>query len=104
MLGFAQKAGKIVSGEGGCKDAVKNGKVSLILVAKDASINTKSDIKSLCTYYNVKLIEWSTKDVIGLIIGKSPRAIVGITDKHFSKEISKLLQDELVLAENSNDT
>ena len=40
MIGLAQKAGKIVSGEFATEKAVKTGKAALVIVAGDASENT----------------------------------------------------------------
>ena len=41
MIGLAQKAGKIVRGEFATEKAVKTGKAALVIVAGDASENTK---------------------------------------------------------------
>ena len=49
LLGLAERAGKIASGEFAAEKAVKTGKARLIIVAEDASDNTKkkfSDIPS----------------------------------------------------------
>jgi len=42
LIGLATKAGKIVSGGEGCEKALKRGSVKLVLVAQDASDNTKN--------------------------------------------------------------
>ncbi len=44
LLGIAQKAGRVVSGEFSVEKAVKEGKACLVLVAKDASDNTKKNV------------------------------------------------------------
>ena len=41
LLGLAERAGKIASGEFAAEKAVKTGKARLIIVAEDASDNTK---------------------------------------------------------------
>ena len=41
LLGLAERAGKIASGEFAAEKAVKIGKARLIIVAEDASDNTK---------------------------------------------------------------
>ena len=41
LVGLAMKAGKVVSGEFSTEKAVKEGKASLVIVAEDASDNTK---------------------------------------------------------------
>lgn len=90
MLGFAQKAGKLVSGENGCEVAIKKGETNLIIISEDASHNTKIKIKTLCSSYNIRHIEWGWKNHIGQSIGKSPRAVIGVVDKKFAEHIWKL--------------
>ena len=91
MLGFAQKAGKLTSGEEGCRSGAKSGKAFLIILSSDASDNTKDIIRSIASQYHVKLVEWGTKDLLGWSIGKAPRAAVAVLDQHFAKEIGNLL-------------
>jgi len=91
LLGFAQKAGKMVSGETGCELSVKKGRVHLIIIAQDASLNTKEHVKSLCRIYNTPWIEWGSKELIGTSLGKAVRSIAGILDQHFAREIQKLV-------------
>lgn len=44
FIGLAAKAGKVLSGEEGCEKCLKSDTVKLILVARDASDNTKKKI------------------------------------------------------------
>ena len=44
LLGLAERAGKIASGEFAAEKAVKTGKARLIIVAEDASDNTKKKL------------------------------------------------------------
>ena len=46
-LGLAQKAGCIASGEYAVEKAVKGGLASLVIVAEDASDNTKKKMKNI---------------------------------------------------------
>ncbi|ATW24204.1 L7Ae/L30e/S12e/Gadd45 family ribosomal protein [Candidatus Formimonas warabiya] len=91
LLGFAQRAGKIISGETGCASAIKQKKVFLVMVSEDASEHTKSEMKSLSRFYGVECLVWGSKLHIGTSIGKSPRATVGILDKHFADEMRKMI-------------
>lgn len=91
LLGFAQRAGKIVSGETGCEAAIRQKKAFLVIVSEDASENTKNQIISLCKHFQVSCLVWGSKINIGVSIGKSPRATIGILDKGFADEIRKML-------------
>ena len=48
LLGLAERAGKIASGEFAAEKAVKTGKARLIIVAEDASDNTKKKFSDMC--------------------------------------------------------
>lgn len=92
LLGLAQKAGKIASGELAVEHAVRSGKARLVLVAADASDNTKKSYRDLAAYYQVACHEGLTKDEFGHATGKPPRAAVAVTDPGFGKAIGEALQ------------
>lgn len=92
FLGLATRAGKIVSGDDSTLLDLKKGKVNLILIAEDASDNTKKLFKDKSTFRKIPYLFFSTKEEIGYAIGKSPRAVLGIKDKNFSKKIIELLE------------
>ena len=50
-LGLATKAGKTQSGEFSTEKSVKSFKAFLVIVAEDASDNTKKMFTNMCTYY-----------------------------------------------------
>lgn len=89
MLGLAAKAGKIISGEFSVEKSVKAGRSYLVLVAEDASANTKKMFTNMCTYYKVPILFYQTKEVIGHAIGKQQRASVSIQDSGFAAAILK---------------
>jgi ribosomal protein L7Ae-like RNA K-turn-binding protein len=89
LLGLAQKAGKIASGEMAMENAVKTGKARLLLIAADASANTRKGHRDLATYYQVTYHEVLSKEQLGNAIGKPPRAALAVIDAGFSKTISE---------------
>ena len=91
FLGLATRAGKIVSGDDSTLLDLKKGNIKLIIVAKDASENTKKLFKDKSAYRKVDQILFSTKVELGLSIGKSPRAVLGIKDKSLSQKILELM-------------
>ena len=56
LLGLATKAGKISSGEFMTEKMVKTGKAFLVMVAEDASDNTKKKFRNMCEYYEVPIL------------------------------------------------
>jgi ribosomal protein L7Ae-like RNA K-turn-binding protein len=87
LLGFAQRAGKVMSGEGIAESSIKKRKAKLVILGEDASERTKKELIFLADKFNVPLIEIGSKAELGLAIGKSPRAVVLIVDAHFAKAI-----------------
>ena len=93
-LGLATKAGKTQSGEFSTEKAVKSFKAFLVIVAEDASDNTKKMFTNMCTYYEVPCVIYGTKVELGHALGKEMRASLAITDEGFDKMIQKQLASE----------
>lgn len=91
MIGLATKAGKVVSGEFSVETAVKKGKAVLVIVASDASDNTKKSFKNMGAYYHVPVYIYGTKESLGLCTGRDYRASLAILDAGFGKTITKLI-------------
>ncbi|MGN0464731.1 MAG: L7Ae/L30e/S12e/Gadd45 family ribosomal protein [Lachnospiraceae bacterium] len=91
ILSLATKAGKTVSGEFSTETAIKSGKACLVLVADDASANTKKMFTNMCSYYKVPLYIFSTKLELGHCMGKEKRASMAITDVGFADAVKKKL-------------
>ena len=80
-----QKLGKIVSGMDAVIEDIKKNKVKLVILAKNISEKSKKNIEFVCTNNGIKVIELSTMEELGKIIGKKDRAIIGIKDESFAK-------------------
>lgn len=85
VLGLAQRAGKLTSGEDMVIDAVRKGKINLILLGSDAGPNTTKNVRDKAKYYNVEVIDEFTCTELSQAIGKLNRVVVGISDRGFSK-------------------
>lgn len=95
LLGLAQKAGKISSGELAVEKAVKSGQGKLLILATDCSAATKKSYRDMTSYYNVELYELFSKEQLGTYIGKEYRAALAVTDSGFCTAIRKLLDAQL---------
>ena len=94
LLGFAQRAGKAASGESASVANLKKGKARLVILAEDASERTRSSFSRLCDDSGVPCRVFSTKQELGLALGRTPRSIVTILDSNFGKSILKELSGE----------
>ena len=89
LIGLAMKAGKVASGEFSSEKAVKEGKAKLVIVAEDASDNTKKKFNNMCTYYEVPYYLCGDKIQLGNAIGKEFRASLAIVDENLAQVIKK---------------
>ena len=93
MLGLCARARKVVSGEFSTEKAIKEGKAWLVIVAEDASDNTKKLFKNKCEFYEVPCFVYSDKDTLGHSIGNEMRASLAVTDEGMAEEIIKRLRE-----------
>jgi ribosomal protein L7Ae-like RNA K-turn-binding protein len=91
LLGLAQRAGKVISGEESVENALRRGKVKLLILAEDASANTSKLFHNLTNTAGVPLHVHGTKLELGLAIGKSHRSAIAITDMNFVRGIKSHL-------------
>lgn len=93
LIGLAQRAGKLLSGEGNVESALRRGKVKMLILAEDASTNTKKVYQNMATGARVPLFLCGTKEELGSAIGKSQRSAVAITDSNFVRGLKPYLID-----------
>ncbi len=91
FLGLASKAGKVISGTDIVIKAIQRKQVYLVIIACDASENTKKMIIDKCTYYKVSYKISYNSDELGNSIGKFSRKVVAVTDQGFSNKL-KLME------------
>jgi ribosomal protein L7Ae-like RNA K-turn-binding protein len=91
LLGLANRARKIISGEELSVKEIRGGKAKLVLLSADASANTTKKITDKCKSYEVpyKLVE--DRHLLGQAIGKEARVVVAVLDDGFAKKLITLL-------------
>jgi ribosomal protein L7Ae-like RNA K-turn-binding protein len=92
LLGLATKSRNVASGEFSTEKAVKEHKAALVIVAADASDNTKKMFTNMCTYYNVPIYFFGEKNDLGHAMGKEFRASLAVFDKGLADAIEKQLK------------
>ena len=92
LLGLATKAGKVASGEFSTEKSVKTGKGFLVLIADDASQNTRKKFQNMCDFYEVPIYFIANKEELGRFCGKEFRASLAVQDENFAKAMLKELQ------------
>jgi ribosomal protein L7Ae-like RNA K-turn-binding protein len=91
LLGLANRARKIISGEELTVKQIQSGTARLILLSADASVNTTKKITDKCNSYEVpyKIVE--NRHLLGQAIGKEARVVVAVLDDGFAKKMVTLL-------------
>ena len=92
LLGLAQRARKLVSGNFQVIESLKKSdEVKLLIVTEDASDRTLEDFKKISDEKKIPLIQILTKESLGQCLGKDFRATAAVLDEGFTKSIEKLL-------------
>lgn len=92
LLGIANRGRNLVSGEFMTEKTVKSYKAFMVIVAEDASDNTKKMFLNMCDFYHVPYYVFGTKEELGHSIGKEMRASLAVTDEGLANAIKKQLQ------------
>lgn len=96
FLGLAAKAGKLVSGEETCERAVKARKANLVIVASDASDNTKKKFGDICTYKGIEVRYFGEKELLGKYTGKDIRSVVAVSGREFAGRLKQLIDSSSI--------
>lgn len=94
LLGIAMRGRNLVSGEFQTLEAIKKGSAMLVIIAEDASDNTRKLFTDKSTFYEVPVISYGTKESLGRAIGKDLRAAVGVCDAGLADAIIKQLEEK----------
>lgn len=92
LLGIAQRARKLISGQDSVERGVNAGKVFLIIISKGTSKHTRKKMYNLSRNKNVPILIWGNSEDLGQSIGRERRKVIGITDKGIAREISRRIK------------
>ena len=94
LLGLAARAGKVKSGGFSTENEIKALHAYLVVLAADASDNTKKKFTDMCSWYKVPLEVLScSKEELGHRIGKEMRTSAAVTDEGFAIALLKLIRN-----------
>lgn len=91
LLGLANRARKIVSGEELVIKEVRGVRAKLVLLSQDASANTTKKVQDKCRTYKVPVVTVQDRFLLGHAIGKDARVVVAITDSGFAAKLKTML-------------
>ncbi len=94
VLGIAARGRNVVSGELQTIAAVKDGSAMLVIVAEDASENTRKLFTDKCSFYRVPLKMYGSRESLGRAIGKEIRSSLAVTDAGLAQSVIRHLESE----------
>lgn len=71
------------------EEDLKRKKIKLLIIAKDSSEKTQNKFIKIADNYNVPFIIYEDIETLSKAIGKNNKALVGIRDINFAKEIER---------------
>lgn len=86
MLGLCMRAGKVISGEKACVQAIRAGAVCCVIMDRAAAGNAVNSVTNACTFHQVPLI-WAEENSLGYAIGKPGRMVAAVTDPSMAEKI-----------------
>lgn len=91
LLGLANRARKIISGEELVVKEIRKQNAKLVLLSSDASTNTTKKIRNKCEYYKTPLRIIPNRHQLGAAIGKEERVVVAVLESGFAKKLLSML-------------
>lgn len=87
MLSLARRAGKLISGEDTVLMSLRDKTCALVIIAADASENTKKKISARAAGSNVECIVTASRQELSSAVGLYNRAVFAVTDSGFAQKI-----------------
>jgi ribosomal protein L7Ae-like RNA K-turn-binding protein len=84
FLSLMKRARQLSSGDDTVEIDIKKGNVKLLIIAKDASDNTKKKFHNMAEYRKVPYVYFGTKEELGPCVGKAYTAVMAIKDQGFA--------------------
>lgn len=92
LLGLSMRGRNLASGEFQTLEAIKMGNAFMVIVARDASDNTKKLFHDKCSFYEVPVYEYGSKEELGRAIGKDLRSSLAVCDEGLANAVIKQLE------------
>ena len=89
LLGLAQRAGKLSSGDFIVEKAMKKKTPKLVLLAGNCAANNEKKYIQLAELHHIPLRKVGSKETLGAAIGKEVRVVVAVEDDGFAKALLK---------------
>ncbi len=89
LLGLARRAGEAISGIAASREALRQNRVHLLLIAEDAAEGQVSKLRGIMEGRKVPFRIVGDRKGLGAAIGESPRSAVAVTSASFADQLLK---------------
>lgn len=86
LIPIAMKAGKLAAGEYQCEESIQKLEAYFVIIAQDASDNTKKKFEDKCKYRDIPFVIFGNKEELGGLIGKAERSVIAIKDENLGNQ------------------
>ena len=93
LLGMAARAGVVISGTDRVREAARGEGLRLVLLAGDASANSREKLVPLLTARGISHVIRYDRNQLGAAIGRGPLSAVGVMDRKLADRLQVLLRD-----------
>jgi ribosomal protein L7Ae-like RNA K-turn-binding protein len=93
LLGMAARAGTAVTGTARVREAVRGGGLHLVVLATDASDNSREKLLPLLVARGVSHVIQYERSELGAAVGRGPLSAVGLADRALAERLRALLRD-----------
>ncbi len=91
LLGLAQRAGRLISGEDLVVEAIQKGQAKLVFLAHDAAANLTKKITDKSKTYQVEVVTAFSTLELSAAVGKARKVLV-VTDAGFTKKMRSIME------------
>ena len=95
LLSLCSKAGMLMTGEEIGEKLLQRDEAELVIVAEDASDNTKKKFVNKCFFYEKPVRIFGEKEVMSKCVGKSNRTVYIIIDSGFATRLRILIDEKI---------
>jgi len=91
LLGLAARAGSVVPGTDQVRIAARRGELRFVLLAEDASENSRQKLVPLLTAKKIPYQTTYSRVELGEAVGRSPLSALGLTDASLARRARELI-------------
>lgn len=91
LLGFAARAGQVVTGTEAVRGAVRDEKLRRVILASDAAPTQRKKLEPLLKARGVPYHVIFTQAELGAAMGRAPVSAVGLGDANFARRAGELI-------------